>query len=153
MNFPKGAAARDAGSALAIMAISAIGAYTTFDFPQRAAAWPLYMWGLLAALSVVLLINSLRQTLVEQEEAVDWVLRKARIKRIAINIGAILGFVILVPVLGFFTAAGIFLVGHMIYLGVRPFWLVGVVTMGVLIAFYMMFEYFLGVFVPHGLIF
>ncbi|MBC8158302.1 MAG: tripartite tricarboxylate transporter TctB family protein [Alphaproteobacteria bacterium] len=153
MHFPKGAAARDSVSALVIMAVSAVGVYSTFEFPQRAAAWPLYMWGLLAALSMVLLINSLRQSVSEQLAHIDKAERNARVKRIAINVGLILGFVILVPILGFFTAAGIYLVMHMTYLGIRPFWLVGVVMGGVLIAFYMMFEFFLGVLVPHGLIF
>ncbi|MBL6929156.1 MAG: tripartite tricarboxylate transporter TctB family protein [Rhodospirillales bacterium] len=153
MHFPKGAAARDSVSALVIMAVSAGGVYSTFEFPQRAAAWPLYMWGLLAAFSVLLLFNSLRQTVTEQLAQVDKAERNARIKRIAINVGLILGFVILVPILGFFTAAGIYLVIHMSYLGIRPYWLVALVTGGVLIAFYMMFEFFLGVLVPHGLIF
>ncbi|MBL6945746.1 MAG: tripartite tricarboxylate transporter TctB family protein [Rhodospirillales bacterium] len=153
MHFPKGAAARDSVSALVIMAVSTGGIYSAFDFPQRAAAWPLYMWGLLAAFSVLLLVNSLRQTVTEQLARVDKADRNALNKRIAINVGLILGFVIVVPILGFFSAAGIYLMVHMIYLGIRPYWMVAVVTLGVLIAFYMMFEFFLGVLVPHGLIF
>ena len=59
MRLPRGAAAVDSVAALILIAISIIGIAGTWDFPARAAMWPLWMWGLLAFFSLILLITSL----------------------------------------------------------------------------------------------
>ena len=60
MRLPKGAAAVDSIAALILITISIIGIAGTWDFPARAAMWPLWMWGLLAFFSLILLITGLR---------------------------------------------------------------------------------------------
>ncbi len=61
MALPKGPARRDAISAVVLLVVSAAGIVWTLDFPARAATWPLWMWGLLAAFSLILLVESLRR--------------------------------------------------------------------------------------------
>lgn len=59
MRLPKGAARRDAVSALVLIAVGAVAILEAADYPDRAAAWPIWMWGLLIAFSVLLLVRSL----------------------------------------------------------------------------------------------
>lgn len=73
--------------------------------------------------------------------------------RYAVNIGLLIIYVVLVPVIGFFTATGVYLIVHMNYLGVRPFSLVLAVTAGGLLFLYVLFGYMLGVYIPHGLLY
>lgn len=61
MRWPTGPARRDAVSALIFIAVSIIGLTLTADFPARAATWPMWMWGLLCAFSLALLVSALRQ--------------------------------------------------------------------------------------------
>lgn len=51
---------RDGIAAIVLLVIAALGVIEALTFPPRAAAWPLWMWGLLAALSLVLLVSALR---------------------------------------------------------------------------------------------
>lgn len=154
--IPTGAAARDAVSALVVLAICAVGIYATLDYPARAAEWPMWMWGILAVMSVILLFNSLRRPAVEasaaQAAADDGAKRRLRV-RVAINIALVFAYVALVSILGFYVTTGVYLCVHMFYLGIRPMWKILVVAAGTLVALYAMFEYFLGVLIPHGLLF
>ena len=157
--MPKGNQARDAISSLVIMVVCAIGVSQTVDYPDRAAAWPLWMWSLLALLSVALLFNSLRAPVGASDKTgetagkADPGAGKSKGRRIATNIALVIGFVSFVPVLGFFTAGIIYLCFHMYYLGIRPIWKIFAVAVGTLIVFWCIFEYFLGVIVPHGILF
>ena len=163
MRWPTGAAARDSFSAIIILVICVVGMIQTSQYPARAAEWPMWMWGLLAALSAVLLFNSVRaaktaapddtEPKTESDEDPTPASPTHKGLRITINIGLIVALVILVPILGFFTATGLFLVVSMFYLGIRPVWLILAVTAGTLLVFYGVFEAFLGVLVPHGLLF
>ena len=157
--MPKGNQARDAFSSIVILLICAGGISQTVQYPDRASAWPLWMWGLLVFLSCVLLFNSLRAPLGAAKAGAEPVhdygsgTKKLRALRIAVNIALVIGFVATVPILGFFTAGIIYLCTHMYYLGIRPIGRIVAVAVGTLIFFYGMFEYFLGVLVPHGLLF
>lgn len=156
--IPKGNAARDAVSSIIILVVCAAGIWQTMQYPARAAEWPLWMWGLLAACSVVLLFNSLKAPktakLRAEADAEPAAMPSAgRALRITINIGMIIALVVLVSILGFYTATGLYLCVAMYYLGIRPAWKIAVVSAGTLIVFYGVFEAFLGVLVPHGLIF
>lgn len=51
---------RDGMAAIVLLVIAAIGIIEALSFPARAAAWPLWMWGLLAFLSLLLLVSALR---------------------------------------------------------------------------------------------
>lgn len=157
--MPKGTAARDAMSAIIIMIVCAAGIWQSTTYPARAAEWPLWMWGMLAALSAVLLFNSLRRPSASAQakppsaDNQPALPSASRAKRIATNISLIVAYIVLVSVLGFYTATGLYLCIHMYYLGIRPVWKIGAVTMGTLAVFYGLFEAFLGVLVPHGLVF
>lgn len=49
---------RDLIAALALIALGAAGVLSTLAFPERAAAWPRWMWGALIAFSLVLLVDA-----------------------------------------------------------------------------------------------
>ncbi len=73
--------------------------------------------------------------------------------RVIVTIGLLAGYALLVPVIGFFTASGAFLLIHMSFLGVRsPVWLISV-TAGLLAVAWSVFEWFLNVPLPHGTIY
>ncbi len=73
--------------------------------------------------------------------------------RVIVTIGLLAGYALLVPVIGFFTASGAFLLIHMSFLGVRsPVWLISV-TAGLLVVAWAVFEWFLNVPLPHGTIY
>lgn len=61
MRWPSGSAARDAISAIIFIVISIIGLTLTAEFPDRAATWPMWMWGLLGVFSIALLIGAVRR--------------------------------------------------------------------------------------------
>lgn len=52
---------RDGITAIVLLIIAALGTIEALSFPPRAAAWPLWMWGLLALLSLLLLVVALRR--------------------------------------------------------------------------------------------
>lgn len=147
--WPKGAEAHDAISGIVFLAVSIVGFVAALDYPKRAANWPLWMWGLLGAFSLILLAGSLRR------RPGDRVVRPASVtvSRAAVNVALIVAFAVSVPLLGFFTATGAYIFLHMTYLGVRPFSLALAVTAGGLIFLYFFFGYILGVPIPHGLLY
>lgn len=51
---------RDLVAALLLIALGAAGIVSTLDFPDRAAAWPLWMWSALVVFSLVLLIDAVK---------------------------------------------------------------------------------------------
>lgn len=73
--------------------------------------------------------------------------------RVVVTIVLLGIYALLVPILGFFTASALFLIVHMIFLGVRkPVWL-ATVTVGLLAVAWGVFEWFLNVPLPHGSIY
>ena len=73
--------------------------------------------------------------------------------RVAVTVALLAGYALLVPVVGFFTASAAFLLIHMSFLGVRkPVWLIAV-TAGLLLVAWGVFEWFLNVPLPHGMIY
>ena len=120
--IPRGNQARDAFSAIVVLIVCAVGISQTLQYPARAAEWPLWMWSLLAFLSVILLFNSLRKPIVPTADSApktpeQGAAQRAKAIRIAINIALVVGFVALVPILGFYTAGAVYLCIHMFYLG------------------------------------
>ena len=72
--------------------------------------------------------------------------------RVLISLALIVAYIVLVPVLGFFTATLVYLVAHMTYLGIRPLWKPVATTVGVLAVLYVLFEFLLRVDLPGGLL-
>lgn len=73
--------------------------------------------------------------------------------RVLVTIGLLVLYGLVMPTVGFFVTSAIFLFVHMLYLGIRgPVWLLApiVVLLGTAWA---LFENFLGVPLPHGLIY
>ena len=58
---------RDGIAAIVLLIIAAIGTVEALSFPPRAAAWPLWLWGLLALLSLLLLISALRRQSTQED--------------------------------------------------------------------------------------
>jgi hypothetical protein len=147
--WPKSAEARDAISAIVFLVISVVGFVAALDFPKRAANWPLWMWGLLGGFSLILLAGSLRRRPAAKTEKKEQV----TFRRAVVNVALIVAFAVSVPILGFYTATGAYMLVHMTYLGVRPFSLVLAVTAGGLLFLYFFFGFVLGVPIPHGLLY
>ncbi len=73
--------------------------------------------------------------------------------RVLVTIGALVVYGIAMPFVGFFVTSAAFLIGHMLYLGVRgPLWLLAPMV-GLLGTAWLLFENFLGVPLPHGLLY
>ena len=155
MRLPTGAGARDAVSAVIFLVISIVGFTGAFQFPKRAATWPLWMWGLLGVFSLILLAGSFRERAVPEAAASEDGEQEgpSAFSRKIINITIIVVFAVLVPIIGFFAATALYLIVHMTYLGVRPFLLVLAVTAGGVAFLYVLFGFILGVPIPHGLIY
>lgn len=73
--------------------------------------------------------------------------------RVLVSIGFLIGFALLLPVLGFFVTAALFLITHMLYLGIRGPVTFVVVCVSLLGVAWLLFERFLGVPLPHGMLF
>lgn len=73
--------------------------------------------------------------------------------RVLVTISALAVYGVAMPILGFFVTSAAFLLLHMLYLGVRgPVWLLTPIV-GLLGTAWLLFENFLGVPLPHGLIY
>lgn len=72
--------------------------------------------------------------------------------RVVLSIALITGYIVLVPILGFFTATFAYLIAHMVYLGIRPLWKPLATTVGVLAVLYVLFEFLLRVDLPGGIL-
>jgi putative tricarboxylic transport membrane protein len=153
MRWPTGADARDAMSAAVFLVISVVGFIGALGFPDRAATWPLWMWGLLGVFSLILLAGSLRARANPYAEEETGDETSPTISRAGINAGIIIGFAVLVPILGFFVATGLYLIVHMTYLGIRPFSMILAVAIGGVAFLYVLFGFVLGVPIPHGLLY
>lgn len=73
--------------------------------------------------------------------------------RILISLFLLTAYVVAVPVIGFFVTTGVYLVAHMTFLGIRPFWLTLVVGVGAMAFLYMVFIGFLGIPIPQGILY
>jgi hypothetical protein len=65
--------------------------------------------------------------------------------RTAANVVLLVICIITIPHLGLYTTVGLYLGVHMLFLGVRPIVLVGVVTIGTVLVMYGFFGLLLGV--------
>lgn len=154
---------RDAAAALVLIGVGAAGFIYSLNLPDRAGAWPLWIWGLLILLSLILLAVSCRGFLgargapesqaAEDEGTADHLSVRAKLQRVGANVALIVLYGVGVLEIGFYLSTALYLMGHMLYLGVRPLWLTGAVTVGLLAFFFLAFEYALGVLVPRGSLF
>lgn len=72
--------------------------------------------------------------------------------KVAVSIALLVAFAAAVPWLGFFSATFVYLIAHMTFLGIRPWWKPLAVTAGVLGVLYVLFEYLLRVDLPGGVL-
>jgi len=73
--------------------------------------------------------------------------------RVLVTIGMLVAYGLIMPTLGFFVTSALFLLLHMLYLGIRgPVWLASPIIL-LLGTAWALFERFLGVPLPHGLIY
>ncbi len=73
--------------------------------------------------------------------------------RVLVTIAALVVYGAIMPFLGFFLTSAAFLLLHMLYLGVRgPLWLTAPIV-GLLGTAWFLFENFLGVPLPHGMVY
>ena len=73
--------------------------------------------------------------------------------RVLVTIGLLAAYAGLVPIFGFFVTSAVFLVCHMLFLGIRsPVWIV-LVTAGLLAVAWTVFAWFLNVPLPQGMIY
>lgn len=72
--------------------------------------------------------------------------------KVAVSIALLIAFAAAVPQLGFFSATFVYLIAHMTFLGIRPWWKPLAVTAGVLGVLYVLFEYLLRVDLPGGVL-
>lgn len=70
----------------------------------------------------------------------------------AASVALIVAYAAAVPRLGFFSATFVYLIAHMTFLGIRPWWKPLAVTAGVLGVLYVLFEFLLRVDLPGGVL-
>lgn len=71
-------------------------------------------------------------------------------KGAAIMAAALLGYAIALPLVGFFASSAVFLVASMTLFGVSPLTVAIPTSVGLLATLFILFEYLLGVPLPHG---
>ncbi len=147
----------DFGATFLFFVLGIAGAIVAAGFPGQAGGWPLVVLLLLALLAGlqlwIFLFARSRDAGVEDAETLAvhsaagehtryWVLR------VGASTALIIGFILAAHWIGLFTSAAIYLLTHMLYLGVRPVWLAAVCTAGITAMLYGFFGYLLGVSIP-----
>lgn len=140
-----------------LLVVGVVGLVMAFDFPTKSGKWPIIIMSMLVFLMALYLASFLYDlrpktspskiaTIEDEAEAPSKL-------RIAINIGIIVGFIILAPFLGLFVSTALYLFIHMVFLGVRPIWLCAVCSLGSTGVIYGFFGHLLGVYLPGALLF
>lgn len=151
---------------LAGVVVAVVGLYltaTSFSYPAHSSGFPRALSVLLTVLALVLVVNGLRARkavpvssqdeaapspdLVEPAESVE----RANVGALAFTLigGAV--YVALIPVLGFFTAATVYLIASFIILGHRRGTTALLYPVAFCASLYLLFSKFLGVPFPTGL--
>jgi hypothetical protein len=135
----------------AILLLGIVGLVMALQFPERAGSWP-------RAIMVMLILGAglyMAMFLLARPAAPDPAAEQAKANeppfewsRVLINIGLVTGLVLAAPVLGLFTSAALYLMAHMLFLGVRPLWLAALIAGGATLVLYAFFGGLLGVSIP-----
>lgn len=133
-----------------LLTIGVVGLVMAFDFPTKSGKWPIIVMSMLVFLMVAYLA-SFFYNLQPKAEMVTY--GAASKMRIVFNIGIITCFIIVAPYLGLFATTALYLFSHMLFLGVRPIWLVALCSSGSTAVIYGFFGHLLGVYLPGGLLF
>ncbi|PCI88918.1 MAG: hypothetical protein COB24_00130 [Hyphomicrobiales bacterium] len=137
-----------------LLSIGVVGLVMAFDFPTKSGKWPIIVMSMLVFL-MVLYLASFLYGLRPEAPSTDRPSEHGEASKIRIvfNIGIITFFIILAPYLGLFVTTALYLFAHMLFLGVRPVWLVAVCSLGSTAVIYGFFGHLLGVYLPGALLF
>ncbi len=132
----------------AILLLGLVGLAMALQFPERAGSWPrAIMIMLILGAGIYMLLFFLARPVApdpaaeaaaQDEPPFEW-------SRVLINVALVTGLVLAAPVLGLFTSAALYLLAHMLYLGIRPLWLAVLIAAGCTLVLYGFFGGLLGV--------
>lgn len=138
----------------AILALAVYGLVTAAGFQAGSRVWPIVI------LSMLILCTSIYLAIFLLGSDPREVSEKARIAanddpivpdnpaKIIINVVLITALIIAAPIVGLFVSAAVYLLAHMIYLGIRPLWLSLFCALGGTAIIYAFFGLALGVSIP-----
>lgn len=139
-----------------IWIVGIVGLVMAFDFPTKSGKWPIIIMSMLVFLMTLYLaafFYDLRLKPTTEQPADDKSTDNAHKIRIGINIAIIVSFIVIAPYLGLFVTTALYLFSHMLFLGVRPIWLVALCSLGCTGVIYGFFGHLLGVYIPGGFFF
>lgn len=134
-----------------ILILGLCGLVMATEFPAGSRVWPIAILSLLILCTCAYLIifffgpdprivaENMR---IEGDE--DPVVPVSSVQ-IAFNTALITAFILAAPIAGLFVSAGVYLLAHMIYLGIRPLWLALVCAVAGTVTIYAFFGLALGV--------
>ena len=107
---------------LLVLVGALVAAWAASGYPEAAGRWPFAIMMLLAVLCAYQLAKFLfaGPSSAEVDEIAPIPAPDGAVFRVGVSVALILGFVLLAPVAGLFSAAAVFLTAHMIALGIRP---------------------------------
>ncbi|KKL98761.1 hypothetical protein LCGC14_1821190 [marine sediment metagenome] len=141
----------------AILGLGIVGLVMALRYPERAGFWPQAIMVMLIAVTGFQMVQFLlagRPRLSDETRAAAQAHAEEHpaeppipvdYARIAINVALVTGLVVITPVLGLFASAAIYLLCHMLFLGIRPLWLAMLIAAGCTLVLYGFFGGLLGV--------
>ncbi|PRY02406.1 tripartite tricarboxylate transporter TctB family protein [Allonocardiopsis opalescens] len=155
----------DAVLGLSLIAISVVFLACTLPLSAAAAAWPRAVLALLLFLGAAITVRAVRaaaagrpaaepaaaDAVPDEEEGASGEWSPAVLRRPALTMLIVIGYVALLDVIGFFPATVLYLVGHLWFGGSRDLRVVAGVTAGLCGLVYLLFVHELSVPLPTGL--
>ena len=133
---------------LLTLVLAGAGWWFSAGWSADASRFPRLALSLLALLGLLLMVQAARGKLVG-----EYMIHAKQLVGPAISFAIILGYVLLLEVIGFYVATALFLAGYMFYLGQRSWKVMLGATAGVLAFIYLLFTQALGTPLPHGLLY
>ena len=120
--------------------------------------FPLITSSITIVCSVICLLKAIRATkeINKRIDSDDEFVAEISAKKLVVPIvgyAFIAAYAILIPIIGFFTSTGIFMLAMMFYLGYRKWHVMILVTAGIELGIYVLFVEQLMVRIPHGILF
>ena len=126
-------------TAAVILAVSLYLLYVSQAYPLESRIFPIGVLGLMAVLSVVVIIRTFFRQPADDESSEEEPAEKTQTffihrNRFLAAFGCILGYIILLPILGYFTSSAIFFIVLTLSLGYRH-WKLLFLTVGLFLGF------------------